>query len=90
MLELFLRQRPGVYIYMPFNVVRSLFLLILLTTLIFAYFKINIKPVEYPMIVDGRIIYFIGKEPQSIIEARKYLARFKHKFQGEERVVINE
>ena len=90
MIELFLRQKPGVYIYMSFNVVRALFFLIILTAALYSYFKINVKPVEYPMNVDGKIIYFIGREPQSIIEARKYLARFNHKFKGDERVAIND
>jgi hypothetical protein len=90
MIELFLRQRPGVYIYMPFNVVRALFFLIILSASIYAYFHVNLKPIEYPMNVDGRIIFFVGKEPESITEARRILTKFHYKFQGNERVLNND
>lgn len=93
MLGKILSKSPGIYIHLSFKALGwIIFILILITVLCIDRVHINFNPgpVEYPMFIDGKKIVFLGREPQSITEARSILSRYDHKFQDGDRVANSE
>jgi hypothetical protein len=91
-----LNREPGLYVHIPPAVIKG-FVVFMLTVIIFFIILIqsirivfNPAPPEFPMFIDGKKITFMGREPQSITEARAILSRYDHKVQDGDKVMVNE
>ena len=86
-----LNREPGIYIHMTFGALRWIIAFaVIIAALCVHTIRINFNPAppEFPMFIDGKKITFMGREPQSITEARAILASFNHKVQDGDRVLV--
>ena len=85
-----LNRDPGIYLHISFNM--FWWLIFIATICVFAFLytvdvRFNRGPLEYPMFIDGKKITFMGREPQSVTEAREILSSYKHKVQDGDKVL---
>ena len=88
-----INRDPGIYLHISFNMFWWLLLIAALCMFALMYtvdVRFNRGPIEYPMFIDGKKITFMGREPQSITEARAILSRYDHKVQDGDKVMVNE
>ena len=88
-----LNREPGIYIHMTFGALRwIIFFALIIAALCIHTIRINFNPAPpaYPMTIDNMKIFFMGREPQSMKEARDILARYDHKVKDGDKVMVNE
>lgn len=93
MLGKILTRKPGLYFYVSYSTL-GWFVAFVLIIGVLCIQSVNISlnhgPKEYPMFLDGKKLVFIGREPQSVTEAREILAGYDHKFIDGDRVLVPE
>lgn len=85
-------KTPGIYLHISFQalgwiVLLAIFVFIVLVNTV--SITVNPLPAEYPAYIDGKKIVFMGREPQSVAEARKIMAGYSHKFKDGDRVMAD-
>lgn len=91
MMSLIFDRTPGIYFHVSFSVAGWLILLTLVIVVLCVQsvrITINPGPVEYPMFIDNKKIVFLGREPQSVQEARAIMATFNHHIDDGGRVAV--
>lgn|SRR5574343_1276091 len=88
-----INRTPGIYLHISFKTFFSILFFTLIIVIVFirsVHISLNPGPKEYPIFLDGKKIVFLGREPQSVTEARAILANYDHKFIDGDRVLVPE
>jgi len=93
MLKKIYERTPGIYLHISFSALFWICAFILVFAVVCVqsvHVTLNPPTKEYPMFIDGKKIVFLGREPQSVTEAREILARFDRKIDDGHRILVPE